>query len=78
MNCPYLSSKHCNFMSHHTTYRGSLASGHTRNRAFPDALGFPGFSSQRLGSSVGFGPADAQGAEEKKRVMPNDLRKGQT
>jgi hypothetical protein len=27
-----------------------------------------------LGSSVGFGPADAQGAEEKERVMPNDLR----
>jgi hypothetical protein len=24
---------------------------------------------------VGFGRADAQGAEEKKRVMPNDLRK---
>ena len=60
----------------YSTHRGRLWSRDTRNRAFPDVPGVPGFSSQRLCSSVGFGPADVQGAEEKKRVMRNDLRKG--
>jgi hypothetical protein len=47
-----------------------LQSKDTRNRAFPDLFGVPGFGSQRLGSSVGFGPADAHGAEEKGRPSP--------
>ena len=60
----------------YTTCRDSLPSKDTRDRAFPDLFGVPGFSSQRLCSSVGFGPADAQGAEEKKRVVPNPLQIG--
>jgi hypothetical protein len=40
----------------YTTCRGSLQSKDTRDRVFPDGLGVPGFSWQRLCSSVGFGP----------------------
>jgi hypothetical protein len=36
-----------------------LLSGHTRNRGFAGVFGVPGFSSQRLGSWVGFGAGNA-------------------
>ncbi len=48
----------------YTTYRGKLWSRDTMHSAFPDVLGVPALSSQRLGSSMGSGASDVQGAEE--------------
>jgi hypothetical protein len=55
----------------YTTYRGKLWSRDTMNSAFPDVLGVPALSSQRLGSSMGFGPAMRKVPRKtRKRVKP--------
>src|ERR1039457_4828727 len=55
MNCPYLSSKHCNFMSRYTTCRGRSLSENPTYCAFWSVFGATCLSLQPLASSVGFG-----------------------
>src|ERR1035441_7642602 len=54
MNCPYLSSKHCNFMSRHTTCRGRPIWENPTYSAFWSVFGATCPRLQRLASSVGF------------------------
>src|ERR1039457_4049167 len=55
MNCPYLSSKHCNFMSRYTTCRGRSLSENPTYCAFRSIFAATCLSLQSLASSVGFG-----------------------
>jgi len=62
MNCPYLSGKHCNFMSRNPTYS-----------AFWKVLGVPCLRLQRLTSSVDFGQRLDWGQEEPGIFRPTEL-----
>ena len=55
MNCPYLSSKHCNFMSRHTTCRGRPIWENPTYSAFWSVFGVTCLRLQRLAMSVGSG-----------------------
>src|ERR1035441_4341429 len=66
MNCPYLSSKHCNFMSRHTTCSGRPLSTNPKYSAFWSAFGVTCPRLQRLASSVGFGTPARLGPRKSK------------
>ena len=69
MNCPYLSSKHCNFMSRHTIYRGRPRPKDPRYSGFQGILGVSCFRLQRLGSSVGFGTGTRMAPKKNLRAL---------